>query len=80
MGGRQETMRESGRFEIKNLLLPHAGKFIKKDGAFYTVSRGEMGQCQQKAVIQWDEASGKLIRQCYTRGTQDISGPIITVS
>jgi hypothetical protein len=38
-----------------------------------------MGQSQQKAIIQWDEVSGKLIRQCYTKGTQDILGLIIIV-
>lgn len=37
-----------------------------------TVCHGKIG-CKQKATIQWDEVSGKLIKPCYTREPWDIS-------
>lgn len=34
---------------------------------------GEMAESQQETYTQWDKVSRKLIKQCYTKGTQDIS-------
>lgn len=32
-----------------------------------------MGQNQQKTILQWDEVSRKLIKQCCTKKKSDIS-------
>lgn len=46
---------------------------IKKDSILYIVCIGGTGQSQPNAIMQWDEVSTKLIEQCYTKGTQEIS-------
>lgn len=65
-----KDFRKGNRRSHSSLCLT-LSEFIKKDSLLYTVFRGKIGQGWQKAIVQWDKVSRKLIKKCFTEGRQD---------